>query len=62
MIVSMPTTAIQRLRKEMMRRVNDDWHLDGDVRAAEMRMRDLVMPPVWRLAAGCMSGWTKPAI
>ena len=46
----MHTTAIQRLRKEMMRRMNDDWRLDGDMRPAEMWMRHLVMPPVWRLA------------
>jgi hypothetical protein len=50
MIIRMHTTAIQRLRKEMMRRMNDDWHLDGDLRASEMWMRHLVMPPVWRLA------------
>ena len=41
--------AIQRLRKEMMRRMNDGWHLDGDVSSEEMRMRHLVTPPAWRL-------------
>jgi hypothetical protein len=34
----------------MMRRMNDDWHLEGDVRPAEMWMRHLVAPPASRLA------------
>lgn len=50
MIICMHTTAIQRLRTEMMRRMNDDWHLDGDIRPAELWMRHLVKPPAWRLA------------
>ena len=50
MIVTMHTTAVQALRKEMMRRMNDDWHLDGDLAATEMWMLHLVMPPFWRAA------------
>lgn len=46
----MHTTAIQRLRKEMMRRMNDDWHVDGDLGASEMWLLHLVTPPLWRLA------------
>lgn len=33
----------------MMRRMNDDWHLDGDWRDSELWMVHLVLPPVWRL-------------
>ena len=46
----MYTRAHQKLRTELMRRMNDDWHLDGDLRAEEMWLRHLVMPPAWRLA------------
>lgn len=50
MIVRIHTTAIQRLRKEMMRRMNDDWYLEGEIGLTEMWMRHLVPPPIWRLA------------
>lgn len=50
MIDTMHTRAQQKLRTELMRRMNDDWHLDGDLRADEMWLRHLVMPPPWRLA------------
>jgi len=50
MIVDMYTTSAQRLRSEMMRRMNDGWHLDGDMGSEEMRMVHLVTPPAWRVA------------
>ncbi|GAA1465985.1 hypothetical protein [Microbacterium thalassium] len=36
------------LRSEMMRRMDDGWHLDGDRRDDEMWMIHLVHPPAWR--------------
>ena len=50
MIGGVHTIAGQRLRTEMMRRMNDDWHLDGDIGPTEMWMLHLVMPPAWRIA------------
>ncbi|MDR6612927.1 hypothetical protein [Leifsonia sp. 1010] len=46
----MYTTSAQRLREEMLRRMNDGWHLDGEMGSAEMRMLHLVTPPAWRVA------------
>lgn len=37
------------LRLEMVHRMNDDWHLDGDPGIEELWMVHLVHPPAWRL-------------
>jgi hypothetical protein len=49
MIEHMHSAPPRDLRTEMMQRMNDDWHLDGDRRDSELWMVHLVLPPVWRV-------------
>jgi hypothetical protein len=47
---AVPPAADRVLRSEMMRRMNDEWHLHGKWTSTEMTMRHIVLPPAWRLA------------
>lgn len=51
----MDSAPVRALRSEMMRRMNDGWHLDGERSDTELRMLHLVPPPLWRIALDALN-------